>query len=76
MPFGLHSTGGTFQRLLDRMIGPKMELKAFAYLDDLVIDTFEEHLEMLRTVLTRQRDAGLKLRFGLNVVSVTLNSDI
>lgn len=71
MPFGLHSAGGTFQRLLDRVIGPKMEPKAFSYLDDLVIvsDTFEEHLEMLRTVLKRLRDAGLKLnpekyRFG------------
>lgn len=71
MPFGLHSAGGTFQRLLDRIIGPEFEPKAFAYLDDLVIvsDTFEEHLEMLRVVFKRLRDAGLKLnpdkcRFG------------
>lgn len=71
MPFGLHSAGETSQRLLDRVIGPKMEPKAFAYRDDLMIvsDTFEEHLEMIRTVLKRLRDAGLKLnpekcRFG------------
>lgn len=71
MPFDLHSAGETFQRLLDRVVGPKMEPKAFAYRDDLVIvsDTFKEHLEMLRTVLKRLRDAGLKLnpekcRFG------------
>lgn len=71
VPFDLHSAGETFQRLLDRVVGPKMEPKAFAYRDDLVIvsDTFKEHLEMLRTVLKRLRDAGLKLnpekcRFG------------
>lgn len=63
MPFGLHSAGATFQRLLDTVIGPELEPQAFAYLDDLVLvtKTFEEHLELLRTVFKRLRDAGLKL---------------
>lgn len=63
MPFGLHSAGATFQRLLDRVIGPELEPKAFAYLDDLVIvsSTFEEHLELLGVVFRRLREAGLRL---------------
>jgi len=63
MPFGLHSAGATFQRLLDRVIGPELEPKAFAYLDDLVIvsSSFEEHLELLGVVFRRLREAGLRL---------------
>jgi len=34
MPFGLHTAPATFQRLLDQVIGPDMEPRAFAYLDD------------------------------------------
>lgn len=63
MPFGLHSAGATFQRLMDKIIGPRLEPYAFAYLDDLVIvsKTFNEHLEILRTVFDKLREAGLKL---------------
>lgn len=63
MPFGLHSAGASFQRLLDKIIGPELEPKAFAYLDDLIIvsKTFEEHLEILREVFERLRRAGLKI---------------
>lgn len=62
-PFGLHSSGSTFQRLLDTVIGPDLEPRAFAYLDDLVLvtQTFDEHLELLKTVFKRLIDAGLKL---------------
>lgn len=63
MPFGLHSAGATFQRLLDKIIGPELEPRAFAYLDDLILvsKTFDEHLELLREVFGRLRDAGLRL---------------
>lgn len=63
MPFGLHSAGATFQRLLDRVIGPELEPKAFAYLDDLVVvsSSFEEHLTLLGIVFERLRAAGLRL---------------
>jgi len=52
MPYGLTGIPATFQRLLDRLIGPEMELFAFAYLDDIVIiiPTFEEHMIWLRKV--------------------------
>ena len=53
MPYGLTEAPATFQRLLDKLIGPEMEPFAFAYLDDIVIatSTFEEHVEWLRRVL-------------------------
>ncbi|XP_022188087.2 uncharacterized protein LOC111046770 [Nilaparvata lugens] len=61
MPFGLHSAGATFQRLLDQVIGPKLEPYAFAYLDDVVVlgETLESHREHLAEVFQRLRDAGL-----------------
>ena len=63
MPFGLHSAPATFQRLLDQIIGPQLEPRAFAYLDDIIVlgSTFEEHFDNLREVLQRLRAAGLKL---------------
>jgi len=35
IPFGLHSASATFQRVLDRVIGPEMSPHAFAYQDDI-----------------------------------------
>lgn len=61
MPFGLHSAGATFQRLLDKIIGPALEPEAFAYLDDLVLvsSSFSDHLRLLKEVFNRLRSAGL-----------------
>jgi len=61
MPYGLTGAPATFQRLLDRLIGPEMEPFAFAYLDDIVIvtPTFEEHMVWLRRVLDKITRAGL-----------------
>ncbi|XP_044757783.1 uncharacterized protein LOC123315941 [Coccinella septempunctata] len=55
MAFGLHSAPASFQRLLDRVIGPEMEPDAFAYLDDIVVlgETLDEHLDNLRKVFRR-----------------------
>lgn len=63
MPFGLHSAPACFQRLLDTIIGPEFEPRAFAYLDDLVLvsHTFQGHLVLLTEVFTKLREAGLKL---------------
>lgn len=63
MPYGLTGAPATFQRLLDRLIGPEMEPYAFAYLDDIVIvtPTFDEHITWLRKVLDRIAVAGLTI---------------
>ncbi|XP_076656370.1 uncharacterized protein LOC143361015 [Halictus rubicundus] len=61
MPYGLSGAPATFQRLLDRLIGPEMEPHAFAYLDDIIIatSTFEEHLSWLSRIFRRIKSAGL-----------------
>jgi len=61
MPYGLTEASATFQRLLDRLIGPEMEPFVFAYLDDIVIvtPTFEEHMVWLKKVLDKITSAGL-----------------
>lgn len=63
MPFGLHSAPATFQRALDRVIGPDLEPHAFAYLDDIIVTgkTLEEHLKNLGEVFRRLRAANLKI---------------
>ena len=62
MPFGLTNAPATFQRLLDRIIGPEMEPHAFAYLDDIIVtETFGEHLKWLSKVLQKIKAAGLEI---------------
>ena len=63
MPFGLHSAPATFQRLLDRILGPELEPHVFVYLDDVIIasSTFSDHLKHLGEVFRRLRAARLKL---------------
>lgn len=64
MPYGLTGTPATFQRLLNRLIGPEMEPHIFAYSDDIVIvtSTFEEHLEWLDRVLVKISGSGLVIK--------------
>ena len=63
MPFGLCNAPRTFERLMEQvLLGLPWEI-LLIYLDD-VIDyakTFEEMLTRLRIVLSRLRDAQLKL---------------
>jgi hypothetical protein len=64
MPFGLCNAGATFQRLMDMvMAGLNFEI-CLVYMDDIVIfsKTLEQHVERLRLVLQRLREAGLKLK--------------
>jgi len=62
-PYGLTGAPATFQRLLDKLIGPEMEPFAFAYLDDIVVATpsFEDHLVWLSKVLDKISAAGLTI---------------
>ncbi|KMQ86252.1 reverse ribonuclease integrase, partial [Lasius niger] len=63
MPYGLTGAPATFQRLLDKLIGPEMEPFAFAYLDDIIIatPTFEEHIVWLKKVLAKISSADLTI---------------
>jgi cleavage and polyadenylation specificity factor subunit 1 len=59
MPFGLRNAGNTFQRMIDRILAGLSFV--YCYLDDIIIASRDqqEHLEHLREVFYRLRDAGL-----------------
>ena len=61
MPFGLSNAPATFQRLIDRVIGPELRPHAFCYLDDIIVvtETFEEHLKWLEAALDKTTQANL-----------------
>lgn len=61
LPMGLANSPATFQRLIDRVLGPDLEPHVFVYLDDVVVvtQTFETHLEVLTEVFSRLRAANL-----------------
>ncbi|XP_063070441.1 uncharacterized protein LOC134461440 [Engraulis encrasicolus] len=60
LPFGLHGAPATFQRLMDRVLGPHKRYAA-AFLDDVVIQSpdWESHLPRVQAVLDSLRNAGL-----------------
>lgn len=64
MPFGLCNAPATFQRLMERVLQGLQWKTLVLYLDDVVIfgNSFSEHLERLKQVFLRLRDAGLKLK--------------
>ena len=68
MPFGLTNAPAVFQRLMQRVLRDLKtdEEKDFAevYIDDVLIfsETLEAHLEHIRLVLERLKEAGLKLK--------------
>lgn len=61
--FGLYSAPATFQRLLNTVLGPELELHVFVYLDDVIVinRTFDEHLQTLQDIFHRLRESGLRL---------------
>ena len=64
MPFGLCNAPATFERLMEQvMSGLQWEI-LLIYLDDIIVfgQSVEETEERLRVVLSRLRDAGLKLK--------------
>ena len=62
MPFGLCTAGATFQRNMEELL-KGLEF-ARNYIDDIMVasKTFEEHLKHLELVLTRLREAKLKVK--------------
>lgn len=63
MPYGLHNSPATWQRLIDRVLGPGLEPYVFVYMDDIVVatPTFQKHLEVLAEIFRRLREASLHL---------------
>ena len=63
MPFGLANAPSTFQRLMDLVLVGLHWEACLIYLDDVIVfgRSFEEHLERLRSVLERFKEANLQL---------------
>ena len=64
MPFGLCNAPSTFERLMDRVLQGLQWQMCLVYLDDIIVysRSFQEHMERLELILTRIREAGLKLQ--------------
>lgn len=63
MPFGLANAPAVWQRLIDQVVGVDLEQFVFVYLDDVIIctPTFDQHINILREVVSRISKAGLTL---------------
>ncbi|GFU58770.1 hypothetical protein TNCV_3089111 [Trichonephila clavipes] len=63
MPFGLCNAPATFERLMETVLKGLTFEACLIYLNDVIIGgrTFEEHLQNIRKVLSKLRDAILKL---------------
>lgn len=61
--FGLTNAPATQQRLVDKLFGSNLDLKAFCYLDDIVTisSSFEEHVSLLLCVLQKLKQANLTI---------------
>ena len=64
MPFGLTGAPSTFQGLMESVPAGLQWSTCLVYLDDIIVfsTTFEEHLERLREVFLKLRNAGLKVK--------------
>ena len=64
MPFGLKNAPSTFQRVMDDVLRGLQNQICLVYLDDIIIfaTSLQEHLERLRLVFDRLRDANLKIQ--------------
>ena len=66
MPFGLKNAPATFQRIIQRVLGPLLYRGAINYLDDIVIysKTLDEHLALLDEVFSRLQAHNIKLKLS------------
>ena len=62
LPFSLKNAGASFQRMIDKLLHGLSF--ASAYLDDVAIFScdFESHMSHIDTVLSRIRQAGLRVK--------------
>ena len=66
MPFGLTNGPASFQRFINITLGEYLDDFATAFIDDILIysETMEEHIEHVKKVLQRLREAGLQASLG------------
>ena len=64
MTFGLCNAPATYQRLMDLVLAGLQWAQCLVYIDDVVVvgRTFDEHLQNLKAVFERLRQAVLKLK--------------
>ena len=64
MPLGLCNAPAPFQRLMERILAGLTRSSCMVYLDDILTiwKSFDEHLQNLKQVFQRLRDAGLHLK--------------
>ena len=64
MPFGLTNAPATFQRVMELALNGLQWQICLIYIDDILIFSrnFDEHLDRLRQVVQRIKEAGLKLK--------------
>ena len=64
MPFGLTNAPASFQPFINNTLREFLDVFCTAYLDDILIysDTLEEHIEHLRKVLFKLKEAKMFLR--------------
>lgn len=65
LPFGIHNSAASMQRLMNNLFGYDSENKVFVYLDDLIIatETFDEHCVVLKMVVEKLEMANLTVNF-------------
>ena len=61
MPFGLKTAPGVFNRMMRKLLGPIKRPGLYHFMDDVLVatETWEEHLEILRAVFQRLKEANL-----------------
>ena len=64
VPFGLKGAPATFQRLMNSVLTGLNGIKAFVYLDDIIVYALnlEDHSRKLKEVFNRLRESNLKLQ--------------
>lgn len=64
MSFGLCNSPSTYQRMMDIVLSGLQGIEIFIFMDDIIIysQTLEEHMQKLRRVLERLKEAGLTLQ--------------